>query len=105
VTRRKSFYLNQTRAYRFVAWALIAFLIAGVGASALLAYGSTRLEDVNAYYGKLLHRTELSAVHGPHYWKDGNLFWVGSGYVKTSGDLGATSSNDMALPEPFHGRA
>ena len=106
VMRRKSFRLNEARAYRFLIWGLIAVLIAGgMSAFALRNSGGTRLKAINAYYGKLLDRTELGAAHGPHYWKDGSLFWAGTSHVKKSGDLGVTSADDITLPKPLRGQA
>jgi hypothetical protein len=97
--------LNQARAYRFLVWALIGVLIAGLGALALYTHGGTRLEAINAYYGKLLNRTELTGVRGPHYWKDRSIVWAGRRHVKKSGDFGVTTIDDGALPETFRGPA
>jgi len=97
--------LNPARAYRFLIWALIGVLIAGLGALALYTYGGTRLEAINAYYGDLLGRTELTGVRGPHYWQGQNVVWAGRRDVKTSGDFGVTATDDAALPESFRGPA
>jgi hypothetical protein len=102
MTQRKSSRLNKDQAYRLLFWGV---LIAGTSTLALYNYGSTRFEAINSYYGKLLDRRELKGVSGPHYWKDGEIFWVGNRYLKKSSNLGTTSVDDVALPKFFDGPA
>jgi hypothetical protein len=93
------------RPYRFVLWGLVAALVVGLGALALHGPAGAKLDAINAYYGQLLHRTEFSAVHGPHYWQDGKIVWAGQSHLETSSDLGATVAGDIALPDTFTGNA
>jgi hypothetical protein len=74
----------------------------GVAAlAALFKYGFTPYKAINSYYGELLQAKELKDVTGPHYWKDGRIFWVDDHYIKSSSNLSITSREEIALPESF----
>jgi hypothetical protein len=89
----------------FLIWLMLCLVVAASGTFALYNFGSTRtrFEAINSYYAKLLERRELKGVSGSHYWRSGEVFWIGKGHVKRSKDLGATSVDDIALPETFKG--
>jgi hypothetical protein len=67
--------------------------------------GTSSFERINAYYGKLLDRRELNVVSGPHFWKDGRIFWAGPQFLESSGDFGATSAHEDELPRSWKGPA
>jgi hypothetical protein len=93
------------KTYRWLGWVLASVVVGVVTAIILYNFGFTRSEQINSYYGKLLHKRELNGVAGPHYWKNGRIFWADEHYVKSSNDFGSTSRSEVELPEFFDGPA
>lgn len=84
---------------------LIVGVVIGVSTLILFEFGFASAEQINAYYGKLLQRRALKGISGPHFWKDGKIFWAGDRYLESSGDLGATSTHEAALPASWRAPA
>ena len=93
------------KTYRWLGWVFASVLIGIVIALLVYEYGFTSPEQINSYYRELLHKRELKAVAGPHYWKNGRIFWAEEHYLKSSSDFGNTSRNEIALPKSFNGPA
>jgi len=104
MTQQNSSRAREAWPYNFLVWGIVSALIAG-STCVLYIYGSTRIDAINSYYGRLLDRRELEGVYRAHYWKDGTIFWVGRRHLRRSDDLGITAANDIALPESFEGPA
>jgi hypothetical protein len=81
-------------------WCLLG-LLALVAASAI----ARSSESINSYYGKLLQPRELKGITGPHFWKNGRIFWAGDSYLESSGDFGIAYAHEDALPKSWKGPA
>jgi hypothetical protein len=83
---------------------LLVALFGLVAVSGVLG-GASSLDSINTYYGKLLDRRELKGVSGPHFWKDGRIFWAGPEFLESSADFGAASAHEDELPQSWKGPA
>jgi hypothetical protein len=52
-----------------------------------------------------LNPQQVVGARGPHYWKDGTIYWTERRQVRSSAELGVTSRIELELPDWFQGPA
>ena len=93
------------RAIRLKAMMIAVLVAALIGTAVVYKHGFTSPEAINSYYAGLLKPQRVKGALGPHYWREGRLFWIGHRHLKSSADLGVTSRNELRLPDTFRGPA